>query len=117
LPPVDVGVGVGVDVGDGVGVGVGIGHGMGHVDVGVGLGSDAIVVLATRSLINEGPFGVPRPVEVFAVAPDEELPVRLSPPLDAPHPTKPPHGKPPPPPPGVLVGIAAMEWKSLAERP
>ena len=72
-----MGVGVGVGAGLGEGVGVPMGDGSGVV---VGVGSGDVTVLTARSLISAGPFGVPRPVWVFAVAPEEELSAPLNPP-------------------------------------
>src|SRR5262249_1757460 len=101
----------GAGVGEGVGVGEGEGGGAGE---GNGDGKAVVTVLATRSLISDAPAGVPSPVCVFAVAPDVGLPGLL--PGLQPHPQPPQPPSPPQPPPvhGVLVGLAAIEWKSPA---
>lgn len=108
-------MGLGLGVGDGVGEGVGDG-------VAVGVGKGDVTVLATRSLISEGPLGVPSPVSVFAVAPPVGVVLGLlpHPPL---HPQSPQFPNPPQPlpfpmpPPGLLVEVAAIAWKSPADAP
>lgn len=89
--------------GDGVGVGGDIGVERGKEMPGVGAG-------ATRSLISEGPSGVPRRVWVFAVAPAIGVSAGLVPhphprshshPLAAPNPTQ-----------GDGAGPDGIAWKS-----